>query len=124
MIDELAERAKSGEDRQALLDDILAIVIDVEIPDEQIGALIRGERIGWERVEAAAATGRSPAAPRPWALGDAGGCLSLPAAVHPGRAPGPRLLRWQQRPAADRGARDSAPAERDRGSQGPRRCPY
>jgi hypothetical protein len=60
MIDELAERAKSGEDRQALFDDILAIVTDVEIPDEQIGALIRGERIDWERVEAATAT----AAPR------------------------------------------------------------
>ncbi len=60
MIDELAERAKSGEDRQALLDDMLTIVTDAAIPDEEIGALIRGERIGWERLEAALAT----AAPR------------------------------------------------------------
>jgi TnpA family transposase len=60
MIDELAERAKSGEDRQVLLDDLLTIVTDEAIPDEKIGALIRGERIGWERLEAALAT----AAPR------------------------------------------------------------
>jgi hypothetical protein len=60
LIDELAERAKSGEDRQALLDDMLTIVTDEAIPDEEIGALIRGERIGWERLEAALAT----AAPR------------------------------------------------------------
>lgn len=32
MIGELAERAKSGEDRQALLDDLLAIITDAAIP--------------------------------------------------------------------------------------------
>jgi hypothetical protein len=60
MIDELAERAKSGEDRQVLLDDMLTIVTDRAIPDEEIGALIRGEQIGWERLEA----GHATAAPR------------------------------------------------------------
>jgi TnpA family transposase len=60
MIVELAERAKSGEDRQVLLDDMLTIVTDKAIPDEEIGALIRGEQIGWERLEA----GLAAAAPR------------------------------------------------------------
>lgn len=55
MIEQLAERAKSGEDCQALLDDILAIVTDPAIPDEAIGALIRGDRIGWERLTVAVA---------------------------------------------------------------------
>ena len=61
MIDDLPERAKSGEDRQELLDDLLTIVTDAAIRDEEIGALIRGERMGWERLEAALAT----ATPRP-----------------------------------------------------------
>jgi TnpA family transposase len=63
MIDELAERAKSGEDRQVLLDDLLTIVTDAAIPDAEIGALIRGERIGWERLTAALAT-TAPRLPR------------------------------------------------------------
>ncbi|MEV4297006.1 hypothetical protein [Microbispora rosea] len=46
MWDALAERAKSGEDRQALLDAILAIVADPAVPDEDVGGLIRDERIG------------------------------------------------------------------------------
>jgi hypothetical protein len=49
----LAERGKSGEDRQALLDDLLAIVFDTSIGDEEIGGLIRGDRIGWPRLRAA-----------------------------------------------------------------------
>lgn len=53
--DELAERGKSGEDRQALLDELLAIINDHAIPDEQVGGLVRGERIGSERLRAAAA---------------------------------------------------------------------
>jgi len=53
MRDALTERAKSGEDRQALLDAMLAIVADTDIPDEQVGGLIRGEMIGWERLRAA-----------------------------------------------------------------------
>jgi hypothetical protein len=34
----LAERARGGEDRQALLDDILAIVLDPDVGDDQVGA--------------------------------------------------------------------------------------
>ncbi len=55
MQQELAERGKSGEDRQALLDDLLAILTDPAVADEEIGALIRGEKIGWERLQAAIA---------------------------------------------------------------------
>lgn len=63
MRDELAERGKAGEDRQALLDDLLAIVTDPQIPDEEIGGLIRGEKIGWERLRAALAQAK-PGLPR------------------------------------------------------------
>ncbi|MDG3017226.1 Tn3 family transposase [Speluncibacter jeojiensis] len=60
MSEALAERAKAGEDRQVLLDAILAIAADPAVPDEQVGALIRGETIGWQRLRAA----RSTALPR------------------------------------------------------------
>ncbi|MEZ2390629.1 Tn3 family transposase [bacterium RCC_150] len=55
MRDALAERGKAGEDRQALLDDLLAIITDPTVPDEQIGGLIRGDRIGWARLRSAMA---------------------------------------------------------------------
>ena len=48
----LAERARGGEHRQALLDDILKIVLDPEIGDDQVGARLR-EDIGHERMRAA-----------------------------------------------------------------------
>jgi TnpA family transposase len=48
----LAERARSGEDRQGLLDEILAIVLDGDTDDEQVGALLR-EGIGMPRMRAA-----------------------------------------------------------------------
>jgi hypothetical protein len=48
----LAERAKGGENRQALLDEILTIVLDPAIGDEQIGPLLRGW-IGMDRMRAA-----------------------------------------------------------------------
>ncbi|MFI0419300.1 hypothetical protein [Spongiactinospora sp. 9N601] len=38
---------------QALLDAISAIVADPAIPAEAVGGLIRGERIGWERLRGA-----------------------------------------------------------------------
>lgn len=60
MRDVLAERAKSGEDRQALLDAILAIVADPAIPDEEVGGLLRGKRIGWERLRSAQSTALPP----------------------------------------------------------------
>ncbi|MEZ7129055.1 hypothetical protein ACBR40_27305 [Nonomuraea sp. AD125B] len=53
MREALAERAKAGEDRQALLDAILAVVADPAVPDEEVGGLIRGERIGWQRLRSA-----------------------------------------------------------------------
>ncbi len=48
----LAERARGGEDRQALLDDILRIVLDPDVGDEQVGARLRGD-IGHGRMRAA-----------------------------------------------------------------------
>nr|WP_238815708.1 hypothetical protein [Nocardia brasiliensis] len=63
MREDLADRAKTGEDRQALLDDLLAILIDPQIPDEEVGALIRGESIGLERLRAAIAQAQ-PRLPR------------------------------------------------------------
>ncbi len=45
----LTERAKSGEDRQLLLNAMLAILVDPAIPDEQVGGLLRG-RIGLRRL--------------------------------------------------------------------------
>ena len=63
MRDALAERGKAGEDRQALLDELLAIITDPGVPDEQIGGLIRGERIGWPRLRSAMAQG-APRLPR------------------------------------------------------------
>ncbi|WSY62503.1 DUF4158 domain-containing protein [Nocardia sp. NBC_00881] len=63
MQQQLAERGKSGEDRQALLDELLAIVTDPQITDEEIGGLIRGDRIGWDRLWAAIAQAK-PRLPR------------------------------------------------------------
>lgn len=60
MRDVLAERAKSGENRQELLDAILAIVADPAIPDEEVGGLIRGEKGGWERLRAAQSAALPP----------------------------------------------------------------
>jgi TnpA family transposase len=48
----LAERAKGGENRQALLDEILTIVLDTAIGDEQIGPMLR-TTIGMDRMRAA-----------------------------------------------------------------------
>ena len=60
MIEALAERAKAGGDRQALLDDLLVVLIDVGVPDEQVGSLLRG--LGMDRLRAAVAakTARLP----------------------------------------------------------------
>ena len=48
----LAERARGGEDRQALLDDILAIVLDPDVADDQVGGRLRRD-VGHERMRAA-----------------------------------------------------------------------
>lgn len=38
----LAQRARDGEDRRSLLDDMLAIVCDSGVADADVGALLRG----------------------------------------------------------------------------------
>ena len=54
----LAERARSGEDRQALLDEILQIVLDPDVDDDQVGvAAARARRHGAD----ARGVGRAPA---------------------------------------------------------------
>nr|WP_245665009.1 hypothetical protein [Nocardia sienata] len=45
------------------MDDLLAILTDPAVADEDIGALIRGEKIGWERLRAAIAQAK-PRLPR------------------------------------------------------------
>jgi hypothetical protein len=62
MTEALAERARSGEDRQALLDDILRIVLDPDVSDDQVGARLRGD-IGHGRMRAAWDS-RQPRLPR------------------------------------------------------------
>ena len=48
----LADRARTGEDRQVLLDEILAIALDPGIAEEQVGTRLR-EGIGMERMRTA-----------------------------------------------------------------------
>jgi hypothetical protein len=48
----LAERARDGEDRQALLDELLAVLVDPEIADEEVGGRLRAG-VGLERLRAA-----------------------------------------------------------------------
>src|SRR6266699_3548575 len=55
----LAERAKTGEVRQLLLQVILPALADPAIPDEQVGGLLR-EQIGMQRLREAAAGGWKP----------------------------------------------------------------
>ncbi|MFI2577420.1 Tn3 family transposase [Streptomyces rochei] len=52
MTEALAERARGGENRQQLLDEILSIVLDPVVGDEQVGGLIRSS-LGMERLRAA-----------------------------------------------------------------------
>ncbi|MFE5028290.1 hypothetical protein ACFRAO_34565 [Streptomyces sp. NPDC056656] len=54
MRDELAARAAAGEGRQALLDEILPVLVDSGIEDEMVGGLLRNT-IGTERLRAAVA---------------------------------------------------------------------
>jgi len=48
----LAERARGGENRQQLLDEILAILLDIGIGDDLVGPLLR-EGVGMDRMRAA-----------------------------------------------------------------------
>ena len=52
MTEALAERAKGGENRQQLLDEILTIVLDPAVTDDAVGSLLR-ERVGMDRMRAA-----------------------------------------------------------------------
>jgi len=52
MNEALAERAKGGENRQQLLDEILTIVLDPAVADDAVGSLLR-ERVGMDRMRAA-----------------------------------------------------------------------
>ncbi len=52
LTEQLAERARGGEDRQALLDEILEIALDTGIADEDLGGLMRTQ-IGMDRMRAA-----------------------------------------------------------------------
>jgi hypothetical protein len=123
MRDELAERGKTGENRQALLDELLAIITDTQIPDEEIGCLVRGEKIGWDRLRSAIAQAK-PRLPR-----DHGHLAALDASYSylrqftPGGAvDGAVRRRCCGHRAADRGAH-AAGAERHRHPQGPRGGP-
>ena len=87
MRDALAERGKAGEDRQALLDDLLAIITDPAVADEEIGGLIRGDRIGWPRLRAAMAQAATRGCRAITGTCGPGRLLRVSAAVHPA---GPR----------------------------------
>jgi hypothetical protein len=63
LADQLAERAKRGEDKLALAEVILPVLADPAIPDEQVGGLLR-ERIGMGRLAAALATPTTTRLPR------------------------------------------------------------
>ncbi len=60
---QLAERAKRGEDKLALAEEILPVLADPAISDEQVGGLLR-ERIGMSRLAAALATPTTTRLPR------------------------------------------------------------
>jgi hypothetical protein len=121
MRDALAERGRAGEDRQVLLDSVLAIAADPAIPDEQVGGLIRG---GSDRVGTAACRPRCrlpPAATRPRPPGRFGGLLRVSAAVHPAGDRGGPLRRRHRCHRAAEDDRGLAGTERQRRPEGPRR---
>src|SRR6266568_1855032 len=116
----LAERAREGEDRQVLLDEILAVILDLDIAEDQVGALLR-EGIGMERMRGAWAA-RKERLPR-----DHGHLAMLDAAMSylrqftprgPGRGALRRRARYQRPPVRGEDARRVA---RYRRPQGPRR---
>ena len=63
LADQLAERAKHGEDKLALAEEILPILADPGIADERVGGLLR-ERIGMDRLRAALAAPATTRLPR------------------------------------------------------------
>lgn len=63
LTDQLAGRARRGEDKLVLAEEILPVLADPTIPDEQVGGLLR-ERIGMGRLRAALATPAAARLPR------------------------------------------------------------
>jgi hypothetical protein len=55
----LAERARKGEARQLLMDVILPVLIDVGVPDENVGGMLR-TRIGMDRLREVASVNWKP----------------------------------------------------------------
>lgn len=51
--EKLAQRAKNDVNKMDLLEEMLAVATDTAIPDEQVGGLLRGPRIGMDRMRAA-----------------------------------------------------------------------
>src|SRR5664279_1536978 len=121
MIEALAERAKAGGDRQALLDDLLVVLIDVGVPDEQVGSLLRG--LGMDRLRAAVAakTARLPREPRPSI--EPGRVVVVSAAVRAGGVGGGALRRWRRGPVAAKRGDGAEWAVRDRWAQVPDGAP-
>jgi hypothetical protein len=54
----LAERGRAGEDRQRLLDELLAVLLDTEVPDDQVGGRLRG--LGMGRLRSAHSARQAP----------------------------------------------------------------
>ena len=124
LADMLAERAKSGEDRQALLDDMLAITLDPAITHEQVGALLRaGATVGMERMRSARAA-RQERLPR-----DHGHLAMLDASMSYLRQFAPAMLAavrfagGTRRHGACAGGRDTGGVVCDRDPQGPGGAP-
>ena len=117
----LADRARTGEDRQVLLDEILAIALDPGIAEEQVGTRLR-EGIGMERMRTAwaARKERLPADHGHLAMLDAS--MTYLRQFAPGRAGrGPvRRRARRERSTAGRGHPERAVCHRH--PQGPSRC--
>ncbi len=117
MTEALAERAHGGEDRQALLDDLLAVITDTASPDDEIGGLLRGDRIGCERLRAATVTWRCWSPPT-------GTCASLPgrSSRRSASSAGPPQARCSRRRRLCAGSTPPAPA-RPPTARPPSSCP-
>jgi TnpA family transposase len=63
LVDQLAERAKTTEDKLAIAEQVLPVLADPGIPDDEVGGLLR-ERIGMSRLRAALAEPATTRLPR------------------------------------------------------------
>ena len=93
LTDRLANRAKDSDDKLAITELVLPVLADPGIPDEEVGARLRGE-IGMDRLRAAMAqpaTSLLPAGSRP--SRGAGILVQLSAPVRPAGVGGDRVRR-------------------------------